>query len=619
MPRVRPARAPLLVVLLLVLTACRSTVAADDDEFPVPAAVSPVVADTPVQLLAINDFHGQLRPPRGPAGTLETGVPGPGADGQPGTADDGPQLVGGAAHLARTLAERRADFGGEPQDSLTLGAGDMVGASPFVSGAFRDEPAIEVLDELGLDLSAVGNHEFDRGVQELLRLSSAGDGWSSDDVDACAGVVAEETGCFSGSTGEPFRGAGFGYLAANVVDRGTGAPVLPPYAVVRTSGGVEIGIVGVVTADTPGMVLPSGIAGYEFGDEAEAVNRYAEELQDRGVEAIVLLVHEGGAQGGAYDECAGDLAGTAIEEINAAVTPAVDVVVSGHTHGSYDCRLPDPGGAPRPVVQAGAHGTAVVDLRFVVGADGHVRRDTVTSSVVPVLRTEPDPEVARIVEHWAARAEQDGAGTPVAVLTGDVRRGPGPSSPLGVLVGDAMLAAATAEVAGPAPLAAFTSSGSIRTDLVVPGGAGRGEVRRQDVYAVVSLPYTVDVVTVSGAAIRQALEQQFTEDGGLGPFPLEVSGGVAYSYDPARRPGDRVDPCSLVLGDQQVDPAGSYRIALTSHLRAGSDGYTAFTSGGGTVRGPELPDALVEHLAARSPVDPPSPARVVATAEREAC
>ncbi|MCF6743886.1 bifunctional metallophosphatase/5'-nucleotidase [Blastococcus sp. KM273128] len=617
MPRVRPARAALAVVLLLVLAACRAGAAPGDDGPPAPEAVPAAPTDTEVQVLAINDFHGQLRPPRGPAGTLETGVPGPGADGRPGTEDDGPQLVGGAAHLARTLADRRADFGGEPQDSLTLGAGDMVGASPFVSGAFRDEPAVEVLDALGLDFSAVGNHEFDRGVQELLRLSAAGDGSFSDDVEACAGVVAEETGCFADSTGEPFSGAAFGYLAANVVDQRTGDPVLPPYAVVQTSGGVEIGIVGVVTADTPGMVLPSGIAGFEFGDEAEAANRYVAELQDRGVEAIVLLVHEGGAQSGGYDECAGDLAGTAIEEINAAVAPAVDVVVTGHTHGAYDCRLPDPDGFPRPVVQAGPHGTSVVDLRFVVGADGDVRRDTVTSTAVPVLRSEPDPEVARIVEHWTARAEDEGGDTPVAVLTGDVRRGPGPSSPLGVLVGDAMLAAATAEVAGPAPLAAFTSSGSIRADLVAREDSG--EVRRRDVYAVVSLPYTVDVVTVPGATIRQAFEQQFTEDGGLGPFPLEVSGGVAYSYDPARPPGDRVDPCSLVLGDQRVDPAGSYRIALTSHLRVGSDGYTAFASGAGAVRGPDLSDAFVEHLAARSPVDPPAPARVVATAERLAC
>ncbi|MGY2002311.1 bifunctional metallophosphatase/5'-nucleotidase [Blastococcus sp. SYSU DS1024] len=611
---------PLLALALLLLVGCRSSAAPAADDGVAATSASPApLADTSVQLLAINDFHGQLRPPRGVAGTLETGTPGPGADGRPGTEDDGPQLVGGAAHLARTLADRRADFGGDPQDSLTLGAGDLVGASPFAPGAFRDEPAIEVLDQLGLDFTAVGNHEFDRGVRELLRLSSASDGQFSDDVEACAGVEVEETGCFADSTGRSFRGAEFGYLAANVVDQRTGEPILPPYAVVQTSGGVEIGIVGVVTADTPQMVLPSRIAGYEFGDEAEAVNRYAGELQDRGVEAIVLLVHEGGAQQGAYDECAGDLGGTAVEEINAAVTPAVDVVISAHTHGSYDCRLPDPAGAPRPVVQGGAHGTAVVDLRFVVGADGDVRRGTLTSSVVPVLRAEPDPEVARIVEHWSNRAEESGADTPVAVLTGDVRRGPGPSSPLGVLVGDAMLAAATAEVAGAPPVAAFTSSGSIRADLVVPGGAGSGEVRRRDVHAVASLPYTVDVVTVSGAAVRRALEQQFTDDGRLGPFPLEVSGGVAYAYDPERPAGDRVDPCSLVLGGRPVDPEGSYRIALTSHLRAGSDGYTAFTTGVGTVRGPDLSDALVEYLAARSPVDPPAPAQVVATAERSAC
>ncbi|WP_347057651.1 bifunctional metallophosphatase/5'-nucleotidase [Blastococcus sp. HT6-30] len=618
MSRQRLASALPLAVLLL-LTACQgAAVTPESDAAPGAEQLPDPVTDTQVQLLALNDFHGQLRPPRGAAGTLETGTPGAGADGQPGTEDDGPQLVGGAAHLAATVQQLRADFGGPPEDSLLVAAGDLVGASPFVSGAFRDEPTVEVLDALGLDFSAVGNHEFDRGVAELLRLSGAGDGAHSDDVDACAGVQVDETGCFSDSTGAIFDGAGFGYLAANVVDTGTGAPILPPYAVVQISGGVEVGIVGVATADTPNMVLPAGIAGYRFGDEAEAVNRYAGELQDRGVEAIVLLVHEGGAQEGRYDECAGGLAGTALEEINAAVTPAVDVVISAHTHVAYDCRLPDPAGVPRPVVQAGAHGTGVVDLRFVVGAEGDVRRETVTSAAVPVVRAEPEPEMARIVDYWAGRAAESGADSPVAVLTGDVRRGPAPSSSLGVLVANAMLAAAADGVPGPPPLAAFTSSGSLRADLVVPGGAG-GEVRRRHVYAVTSIPYTVDVVTLSGVAVRQALEEQFTADGAFGAFPLEVSGDVSYSYDPGRPVGDRVDPCSLVLAGQRVDPAGAYRIALTSHLRAGSDGYGPFTSGTDALEGPELPEALVEYLATRSPVDPPAPAQVVASSERLSC
>ncbi|WP_346619736.1 bifunctional metallophosphatase/5'-nucleotidase [Blastococcus montanus] len=620
LPCRRDAAIVVALSLSLALTACEgSTAPSADAATGERGGIDLPVTETEVQVLAINDFHGRLDAPVGRDGLLETGEPGPGEDGVPGTPDDGPQLAGGAAHLARALADRRADFGGNEQDSLTLAAGDLVGASTFASAHYQDEPTIEVLDALGLDFSAVGNHEFDFGKDELFRLSGATDGQFSDDVEACDGVDPGTDGCFRDSEGTTFSGSSFGYLAANVRDTATGDPVLPPYAVVSTTGGTRIGIIGVVTRETLDYVRASAVDGLTIEPPAAAANRYAAELQDRGVEAIVLLAHEGGVQseGVRPDTCAGDLAGTPAGRLNADVSPAVDAIVGGHTHAPYTCTLADPAGRPRPVTQAATYGRSVTDLRLVVGVDGDVDRERTRATAVPVLRTDADPRVESIVDHWVARAQPEGDRVVGEVLE-DIRPGPEPESPMGVLVADALLAAVQDERHG-RPVLAFTTVPMLRAGLLTDDGdppGAAGVVTYRDVFRALPFGFRVETLTVTGAAIHEALEHQFTRGDAVG---LSTSGGLTYRYDPALPAGDRVDPCSVRLHGTRIEPEGRYRVAMTAYLRQGGEGYTSFAGGEDVVRGASDRKALLGYLEANSPVTPPALGAAVPTDQRSAC
>ncbi|TQN41768.1 5'-nucleotidase [Blastococcus colisei] len=607
------------VSLSLTAAGCVGRVAPEGEETAIaggPPSAQPVA--TPVQILAINDFHGRIAPPP-PDETVALVDDGPGPDGLPGTADDGTAALGGAAHLAATAQRLRTDFGGPEADSLFVAAGDLVGASPWTSAAFADEPTIEVIDALGLDVATAGNHEFDRGQDELFRLSGATDGTYLDDVDACADVGTSGGTCFRDSSGEVFHGAGFPYLAANVVDRETGRPALPPYEIATTSTGARIGLIGVVTTDTEAFVRPSGLAGLVVQEPVEAANRYAAELQELGVEAIVLVAHEGGIQGagGRPDTCVGDLAGTRMDDLNAALSPAVDAVVGGHTHSSYTCMLPDPDGDLRPFTQALTYGLSLTDLRFVVAPDGDVDRASVTVAAVPVYRTAEDPRVRRIVDHWTQRAAPEGD-RPVATLVGDVPAAAVPESQMGVLVADALLAAVQGPEFGD-PVLAFMNLGMLRGDLRYAGsgpGDPDGTVTYREVFRAMPMRFPVEAVTVSGADIRVALEHQFA---GGGAVVLSTSQGLSYRYDPARPPGDRVDPCSLLLDGNRIEPERRYRVAMTAYLREGGDGYTSFAGGTDVVPGMTDTDAVAAHLAASSPVSPPARGAVVPTAERLSC
>ncbi|MGY2128915.1 bifunctional metallophosphatase/5'-nucleotidase [Blastococcus sp. SYSU DS0617] len=606
-----------LVTLALTAAACTGGQTSVHEDAVVEAAAPREPVATPVQILAMNDLHGRIAPPPDDEAVAVVDD-GPGPDGLPGTADDGTAVLGGAAHLAATVQRVRADFGGPAEDSLLVSAGDLVGASTWASATYADEPTIEVLDALGLVASAAGNHEFDSGQDELFRLSGATDGTYLDDVGACDAVGTVGGTCFRNSAGERFEGAGFPYLAANVVDRESGAPALPPYEIVTTSTGMQIGFIGVVTTDTELFVRPSGLTGLAVEEPVAAANRYVSELQERGVEAIVLLAHEGGRQGpgGRLDSCAGELAGTPMGELNAALSPAVDAVVGGHTHTPYTCLLPDPDGELRPVTQALTYGRSLTDLRFVVRPDGDVDRSSVTVAAVPVTREAEDERVAAIVDHWVQRAAASGD-RPVGTLVEDVREERAPDGPLGVLVADALLAAVRGPEFGD-PVLAFMNHGMLRSDLL-RGSSGPGDpegvVTQREVFRTMPMRFPVEVVTVSGADIRAALEQQFI---GAPALLLSTSQGLAYRYDPARPAGDRVDPCSLTLLGSRIDPAGSYRVAMTAYLREGGDGYTSFADGADLVSHTTGTDALAAHLAATSPVGPPA-GGAVPTAERLSC
>src|SRR5712672_3576411 len=272
---------------------------------PVPLCYAQTAAPIELRILAINDFHGHLRPP---PGGIRIADP---ADGSKSITVP----AGGAEHMATLVKQLRAGH----KNTIFVAAGDLIGASPFLSAMFHDEPTIESLSMMGLDVASVGNHEFDEGKDELLRMQNGG----CHPKDGCQGP-------------HPFAGAKFRYLAASTIEKSTGKSVFPAYAI-REFAGVPVGFIGLTLKGTADIVSPDGVAGLEFRDEAETVNALIPELKARGVEAIVVLIHEGGLPTGDYNECP-DISGPIVDIVKK-FDPAVDVVISGHTHRAYVCKI----------------------------------------------------------------------------------------------------------------------------------------------------------------------------------------------------------------------------------------------------------------------------------------
>jgi 5'-nucleotidase len=593
-----------------------------------PSVASAAPKDVSVQLLAMNDFHGRITNTSGGDSQLLTS---PGPDrvyGDPDPtdkipADDITTEVGGSANIASTVERLQKSFRTSahgPSASFFVGAGDLISASPFESSVFKDEPTIEVLNAMGLDASSVGNHEFDRGTQELRRISAATDGQYTDDVTACEGVAAEVDGCYTDSTGGAFHGTDFPYLAANVISRSTGQPMLPPYQVFTTPAGQKVALIGVVTGTTPTIVSPDGVADVTFIDEATAVNTWVPVLQSQGIEAIGVLVHEGGSAEPAdpptpaYDGCQ-SLTGP-IVDINEHVDPAVDLIVSAHTHQAYNCLLEVPGGEPRLVTQAGYYGRLVTDIRLSLDrTTGDVdRAATYEAANVPVTRQNPDRKVQAIVDYWNSRSAEAGNKV-VGQVSADIERAfadgkedRSAESSLGNLVAQAQLEALQEDQFGH-PVIAFMNPGGLRTDISYagsPAGEGDGNVTYRELFNVQPFGNTVNSITLTGADIDQVLEEQFQLDGPRkSQLMLGTSQGFSYSYDLAKPYGDRVDASSIKLGTTVIDLATSYRVAVNSFLIAGGDTFGAFKNGTEPVTGPVDVDTAVDYFTAHGTVGPP--------------
>ena len=593
-----------------------------------PTAASAAPKDVTVQLLAMNDFHGRITETTGSDSQLLTS---PGPDGvygvNPATKvnDDVTTTVGGSAYVATTVKSLRSSFQkttGGPHASFFVGAGDLVSASPFESSVFKDEPTIEVLNAMGLDVSSVGNHEFDRGTDELRRISAATDGTYTDDVTACEGVTVGVDGCF-GTDGHEFEGADFPYLAANVISNATGQPMLPPYQVLTTPANQKVALIGVVTRTTPTIVSPTGIADVHFIDEADAVNTWVPKLKKMGIQAIGVLVHEGGTAGNAmptaYDGCAG-LTGP-ILDINQRVDPAVDLIISAHTHNAYNCMLPDKTGRKRLVTQAGYYGRLITDIRLSLDRrSGDVdRAATYRATNVPVVRTNPDPAVAGIVKYWNDRAAAAG-NVVVGSITADITRAfggtdangkpienRGGESSLGNLVAQAQLEALQTAQYGH-PVVAFMNPGGLRTDLTYAasqGGEAPGQVTFRELFNVQPFSNTVNAVTLTGAGIKDVLEQQFPSPARSTQLVLGTSAGFSYSYDLKAPVGSRVKASSITLNGTPIDAATTYRVVANSFLIAGGDSFTAFKKGTDPITGPVDADTAVDYFRKHSPVSPP--------------
>jgi 5'-nucleotidase len=571
---------------------------APDGGKPMPAAWTPM---TPVSvtyatthgstaegnLLAFNDFHGAIDPPSG-SGGLILGTP-----------------AGGVEYLTTTVKNLRAEAQAGGRTSVTVGAGDLVGASPLVSAAFHDEPSIELMNNLGLQISSVGNHEFDEGTTELKRLQSGG----CHPTDGC-------------QDGTPFAGADFTYLSANVVNKSNGLPLLLPVNI-KIVDGVPVGFVGMTLEGTPSIVNPAGITTVDFKDEVETANKWAALLRLVGVRSLVLLIHEGGAQGAppppvGVDTCS-NFAG-AITPIVAGLRPEYGVVVSGHTHRFYSCTLPNSVGTDIAVTSAGSNGQLVTDIDFSVDKKTGAFTEVAAHNVIVENGVQnPDgswlqnpPGSGNYVRNPAlvdpsAKKIADGYRTAVAPLANrvvgsittdivrDVTAASNQESPLGDVIADAQLEytrSAGAQVA-------LMNPGGIRANLVYansPGGEAPGQVTYGEAFTVQPFNNLVVTQTFTGAQIKAVLEQQIFPVGGTtGSRILQVSDGFTYSYDSTRPAGDRVS--NIALNGVPIDPAATYRVTTNDFLANGGDGFTNLTHGTDRTTAPGFDiDALVAYL-----------------------
>lgn len=530
-----------------------------------------------LQVLSFNDYHGHLQPPTGGDATL-------GEQFDPSLTE-----VGGSEFLATKLRELRAGA----RHSQTVAAGDLIGGSPFLSGLFHDEPSVESLNAMGLDVAGVGNHEFDEGVEELKRMQRGG--------------CHPEDGCYApwGEGGYP--GADFPWLAANAFDTTTGKTVLPGTAIRRVNG-VKVGYIGITLEATPTLVAQAGIRNVRFRDEVRTANESVRALRARGVRTIIVLLHEGLEQTGTYQECEG--ASGPVIDIAENLDPEIDLVVTGHTHQPYICSIPDPRGNRRLVTSSASFGRTVTETNLLINRwTGQVNRGGSTATNHLVQRTTADPQLTEIVNRWDA-ASAPIANEVVGSITADITRSPnrGSEGPLANLVADAQLAATDDAADGGAQIA-FMNPGGVRADLTfapsATGGEGPGEVTYGEAFQVQPFGNTLTVMDLTGDQIDRLLEQQYVSTRGRPQLILGVSEGFAFRYDPAAAEGARVDASSITLDGTVLDPTATYRITTNNFLADGGDEFTVFTEGTNRLGGGEDLEAFTSYLGENSPVSAP--------------
>ncbi|MCK1545150.1 bifunctional metallophosphatase/5'-nucleotidase [Bradyrhizobium sp. 147] len=536
------------------------------------ASTLPASAETaaPVELriLAINDFHGNLRPS---PGGIRINDP-----------EDKARKVmvaaGGAEYMATLVKQLREGH----RNTIFVAAGDLIGASPFLSAMFHDEPSIESLSKMGLAISSIGNHEFDEGKAELLRMQNGG----CHPVDGCQGP-------------HPFTGAKFHYLAASTIETATGNSVLPPYEI-REFDGVPVGFIGLTLKGTAGIVSPAGIAGLEFRDEAETVNALVPQLKARGVEAIVVLIHEGGEPTGDYNECPG-ISGPIVDIVKK-FDRAVDIVVSGHTHRAYVCDIDG-----RLVTSGDKYGTLVtaIDLKL-----DPASRDIVSARaenvVVANASLAKDPDQTALIEAYD-KLSAPIANRPAGSVTQTLSRIPNEAgeSALGDVIADAQLLA-TRDAKDGGAVIALTNPGGIRTDIVPKEN---GAITFGDVFASQPFRNRLVTMTLTGRLLKDLLEQQWLDP--KRPRILQVSNGFSYAWDAAKPLGERVITDRMSLGGRPIEPGSGYRVTLNDYLAVGGDGFTVAKQGTAPQYGGYDADALFAFFRAHGPIGPLPPTRIL--------
>jgi len=506
-----------------------------------------------LQILAINDFHGNINSFSSSFGNS-----------------------GGAQNLATNIRAREA----EVRNSIVVSAGDLIGASPLISALFHDEPTIEAMNLIGLDINGVGNHEFDEGPTELIRMSEGGSHPVDGDLD-----------------GDPFLGADFDFLAANVVVDDTGNTLFPPYTI-RNYQGVRVAFIGLTLEGTPTIVTPSGVEGLTFNDEVETVNAIIPHLQSRNVEAFVVLLHEGGSSPGGQNDCDGGLTGP-VADITRGLDDAVDLVIAGHTNDEFICEIDG-----KWVTMADNAGRIFTDIDVTLN---RVTKDLTVQNIENVnnLQSAPDaPDLVELIDKYDTLSAPL-ANAVIGTITADILRANNTAgeSALGDVIADAQLAATSSPETGNAVIA-FMNPGGIRNDLLVApsGSEGPGQVTYGEAFSVQPFGNSLVTMTLTGAQIDTLLEQAWPDNDD--PSILQVSNGFSFTWSASAANGERVDPSTIMLNGQVIDPNGSYRVTVNSFLADGGDSFTVLTEGTDRLGGEVDLDALVTYFEQNSPIAP---------------
>jgi 5'-nucleotidase len=541
---------------MLVLVLSLSLIAA-------PASAKPP-GNIDLQILALNDFHGNLLPPTGSSGRV-------------GAID-----AGGVEYLATHIDNLRA----LNPNTVVVSAGDLIGASPLLSALFHDEPTIEAFNKIGLDFNAVGNHEFDEGWTELVRMQEGG----CHPVDGC-------------QDGDGFEGADFQFLAANVVRKDNGKTIFPAYKT-RKYKNVEVAFIGMTLEGTPLIVSPSGIADLNFLDEADTVNALIPELKKKKIETIVVVIHEGGAQNVTADpntinQCNG-ISGAIVDIVNR-LDDEVDVVISGHTHLPYNCMIDN-----KLVTSAFSFGRLVTKIDLSISRD---TRDVVSMTANNQIVTRDVPKAApltALIDRYNTIAAPL-ANRIVGTITADITRtnnAAGESS-LGDIIADAQLFATTPSDLGGA-VVAFMNPGGIRADLTYassPAGEGDGNVTYGEIFTVQPFGNSMVTMTLTGAQIDAVLEQQFIGcAGATTQRVLQVSSTITYSWSASAAPCDKVS--NVTINGVPLDPGAAYRVTVNSFLADGGDGFSVLTQGTDRLGGAVDTDAFEAYMAANPGLSP---------------
>lgn len=513
-----------------------------------------------VQILAINDFHGNLEPPTGSSGRIDN------------------INAGGVEYLATHINNLRATN----PNTVVVSAGDMIGASPLISALFHDEPTIEAFNLIKLDFNAVGNHEFDEGAAELLRMQNGG----------CHPV----DGCF-GDDG--FAGANFQFLAANVVRSDNGNNLLPAYKI-RSFAGAKVAFIGMTLKGTPSIVTPSGIAGLNFKDEADTVNALVPELKKKGIETIVVIIHEGGLPTGGYNECPG-ISGPIVDIVNR-TDDEVDLFITGHTHQAYNCVIDN-----RIVTSAASFGRLVTDIDLKIDRATGEATAIKTNNVIVTRDVAKDGQLTALVDKYRDLSAPF-ANRVIGSIADTITRTANTAgeSALGDVIADAQLAA-TADPAFGGAVVAFMNPGGIRADLTYPqsGTEGDGKVTYGEAFTVQPFGNSLVTMTLTGEQIDLLLEQQFNNPASGQNRILQVSKGFTYSWSASAPVGSKVDIASIKIDGKPIAPKGTYRITVNSFLADGGDNFAVLTQGTNRLGGAQDLDALEAYFKVNLPAPNP--------------